>query len=197
MKDNAQASAPLLSDEEILALYRARDEAAIRETERKYGTLLSGLSHRILSDRRDCEECVSDTYLRLWQAIPPACPQSLRAYAVKTLRSLSIDRYRENHRGCRVPPALTISPEDCIEQPNGGDLPDEYAQAAAVGALISRFLHSLPEKRRYIFLERVYMAEPVENIARALSLTKSAVYKELNRTKEELKRYLAENGVYV
>ncbi len=197
MKQTDPTPSVPLTDEDILRLFAKRNEQAIAELERKYGRLLSTLANRILADKGDAEECVSDTYLRLWQAIPPAAPQSLRAYAVQTLRRLAIDRYHENRRTRRVPSELTVSMDECADFLSGGDSPDEYAQAEAVAALIGHFVRRLPERRRFIFMERLYMAEPAETIARELGITVSAVYKELARTKEELKRHLAENGVYV
>ncbi len=188
---------PAMSDEDILRLFGERNEDAIRETDRQWGRLLRDVAYRILGDKEDSEECVSDAYLRIWNAIPPARPQSLRAYAVQTLRHVAIDRYHENRRRRRIPSELTVSMEDCADLLSGGEAPDEGVQAEAVSALIGAYLRTLPEQRRFIFLERFYFAEPVETIAKELHVTRSAVYKELARTKDELKRYLAENGVYV
>ena len=81
-------------DSEIIALYNARDEAAIRENDRAYGRLRHELALRILGDRSDAEECVSDTWLRVWNAIPPASPPSLQAFVCKIVRRIAIDRYR-------------------------------------------------------------------------------------------------------
>lgn len=59
-------------DEEIVRLYFDRDEAAIRETDRKYGKFLFGIANNILHDRLDCEECRNDTYLGVIVAVEAA-----------------------------------------------------------------------------------------------------------------------------
>ncbi len=89
------SSAAPVRDEEIIALYFARDEQAIAETDRRYGRLCMKLSMEILESRPDAEECVNDTYLKTWNSIPPARPQSLRAYLLRIVRNLSISRLRD------------------------------------------------------------------------------------------------------
>lgn len=76
-----------MEDEKIIALYWQRDQSAIDETDRKYGVQLRGLSYGILSDREDAEECVSDTYMAVWNSLPPQRPKRLRAYAAAIVRN--------------------------------------------------------------------------------------------------------------
>ncbi len=197
MKHKHTIPSPPLSDEELLVLYHVRDERALVETDRKYRALLDTVARRILPDARDREECLDDTYLKVWNAIPPAQPTSLQAYLAQTMRHTAIDRHYQNHAAHRPPAALTESMEDYADLLSGGEAPDEAANAEAVGHLINAFLHSCPARQRFIFIERFYLHEPVDSIAHTLGLGKSAVYKILTRTKRELKAYLAENGVYV
>ncbi len=197
MKHKAPARPPTLTDEEIIALFEARDEHAIAACDGQYRTLLHTVARRILPDDRDREECLNDTYLAVWNAIPPAHPTSLRAYLAQAMRRTAIDRYHASHAARRPPAALTAPLEDYADLLSGGDAPDEAAHAEAVGRLISDFLRTRSERSRYIFMERFYLYESVPAIARALGIGESAVYKELTRTKQALKAYLAENGVYV
>ncbi len=191
--------APPLSDEELLALFRSRDERAVSETDRKYRRLLDSVARGILPDGQDREECLNDTYLKLWSAIPPAAPQSLRAYLVQILRRTALDRYETNRRERRMPASATLPIEDFAEllPAPAGEGVDEGVQAEALSLLINRFLREQSERRRFIFIEHLYLCTPIPAIARTLGVTQSAVYKELTRTKTALKEYLAENGVYV
>ena len=50
-----------MEDLQIIKLYWSRDEAAIQETNTKYGRLLNSISLNILSNHEDSEECVNDT----------------------------------------------------------------------------------------------------------------------------------------
>jgi RNA polymerase sigma-70 factor (ECF subfamily) len=86
-----------MEDQDIIALYFARDEKAIRETADKYGDFCESVAMGILGNRQDAEECVSDTYLRTWNSIPPKRPSSLKAFLGKIARNLSIDRLRHRH----------------------------------------------------------------------------------------------------
>ena len=106
-----------MEDEKIIALYWQRDQSAIDETDRKYGVQLRGLSYGILSDREDAEECVSDTYMAVWNSLPPQRPKRLRAYAAAIVRNLSLrrvrDRYSKKRGGGEV--ALVLEElEDCL-----------------------------------------------------------------------------------
>ena len=99
-----------MDDEKIIALYWQRDESAITATDTKYGALLRTLSSGIVASREDAEECVNDTYMALWGAMPPKWPERLRAYAAATARNISLRRYRDGRtlrRGAgEVPLAL-------------------------------------------------------------------------------------------
>lgn len=106
-----------MQDEKIIALYWQRDQSAIDETDKKYGVQLRGLSYGILSDREDAEECVSDTYMAVWNSLPPQRPKRLRAYAAAIVRNLSLrrvrDRYSKKRGGGEVALALEEL-EDCL-----------------------------------------------------------------------------------
>ncbi len=199
MKQHRPSVHPPLTDEEILALFAERNERALSEIDRKYRPLALSVIRGILPDERDREECVNDAYLKLWNAIPPAEPQSLRAYLVRVLRRTALDRYEANRREKRVPASATLPIEDFAEflPAPAGEGVDEGIQAEALSHLINRFLREQSERRRFIFIEYCYLCTPVPAIARTLGVGESAVYKELTRTKNALKEYLAKNGVYV
>lgn len=180
-----------MTDPEIIALYNARDEAAIRETESAYGRLCHELAMRILGDRSDAEECVSDTWLRVWNAIPPAAPPSLRAYVCKIVRRIAIDRYRMGKAAKRrsemtvaleeVEPYLAVPPEGEAELPR----------------LLEAFLRTEDELDRKLFMGRYWHAYPVKDMAARYGLTPNAVSHRLNRTRERLRAYLNERGYSV
>ena len=180
-----------MTDPEIIALYNARDEAAIRETDSAYGRLCHELALRILGDPSDAEECVSDTWLRVWNAIPPAAPPSLRAYVCKIVRRIAIDRYRMGKAAKRrsemtvaleeVEPYLAVPPEGEAELPR----------------LLEAFLRTEDELDRKLFMGRYWHAYPVKDMATRYGLTPNAVSHRLNRTRERLRAYLNERGYSV
>ena len=92
-----------MEDSAIIDLYWAREERALSETDAKYGGYCRSIAHNILKNREDSEECVSDTWLRAWQTIPPQNPVSLKAYLGRLCRCFAIDRYRHLRRRKRGP----------------------------------------------------------------------------------------------
>ncbi len=184
-------------DEQIIELYFARDEQAIRLTDEKYGKYLFAVAYNILGDRLDCEECRNDTYLDTWNAIPPSRPASLKAFLTRIIHCKALNRYKKKNAVKRIPSELTISVDELHAALESGEDIARVYDAEEIGRLIEEFLRSSTERRRHIFIERYYMAQPAEAIARELGLTVWSVYKELDKTREALRAYLAENEVYV
>ncbi len=186
-----------LADGEIIDLFWQRQESAIVKVQEKYGRLLFSLAKNVLGEDEDAEECRNDTYIALWNSIPPKRPRSLRAYAAEIARRIAINKYYERNAKKRVPSNLTVSMEECEELFLPEDIVINVLESKELGRIINEFVRSLPPKRRYIFMSRFYMSESVGVIARELRKTESAVYKELERTRKELKNYLEEKGVNV
>ncbi len=186
-----------LSDENIIELYWQKNENAIRVTNDRYGPFLYRIAYNILHDPQDCEECQNDTYLSVWNAIPPTRPQSFRAFIARIMRNIAIDKYYEKTRKKRVPSELTFSMEECGDLLSDREDPADEIMAEELGKMISHFLRLLGEKDRYIFMSRFYLVEPIEEIAKELHVTESAIYKKLTQLKAALKKYLAEKGVFL
>lgn len=179
-----------LSDDEIIALYWARDEKAITETEAKYKKYLYSVAYNILQLQPDCEECLNDTYLAAWKAIPPAMPKVLKAFLTTITRRIAINRYHANKRHSEMTVALSEL-EGILSESE-----DVSAQldARELGRTISDFLRGLSRRRRLIFISRYYMAEPIDAIAKQLQLSRSTVNKELAAIRKDLKEHLESEG---
>ena len=188
---------PFVSDEKIIDMYWQRDPDAIQETDQKYGKLLRNAAYNILSDLLDCEECQNDAYLRVWNAIPTTRPTDFFAYIMQTMRRLAINRYKEKSRKKRVPSQLTLSLEDLQNSLSSGVSIEEEYDAKVLGELISEYVRNLNDRQQYIFVDRYYMAETVEKIAADLSISERTAYREIERIKQGLKKYLEGNGIYV
>lgn len=177
-------------DEYIVELYFLRDERAVTETQREYGSFCLDLALRILGrdNRADAEECVNDAYLTLWRTIPPKRPIPLKAYLAAVLRNLSIDRYRQNRRRLR----LRELEETAQELSSALWVPD--SAEGELGEVLSEFLRSLSEEERRLFMGRYWHSYPVRKLAKQYGLTPNAVTKRLGRTREKLREYLNERG---
>lgn len=179
-----------LTDEEIVALYFAREETAISETSRKYGSYLLTVAKNILINNEDSEECVNDTYHKAWNAMPPAQPRVLRAFLAKITRRTAFDRYDATNRLKRVPPERMVSLSDLEGVIPDSFSPEEEVEARELGRIISAYLETLSDRQLYIFLLRFFYVMPVANIAKKLGCSQSTVHKEIAAMKQQLRQKL-------
>ena len=186
-----------LSDEEIIELYWQRNENAISETDNKYGELVFKIAYNILNDKSDSEECQSDTYIDVWNAIPPTRPRVFLSFIAKIARRVSIDLYRKKSNKKAIPSEFKSSIEElefCLQEKSNVD---EELAVKELAILINRYLRALNDKQRFIFVGRYYFSSTVEEIARQVGTTPSNIYKALEKIKRGLKSYLESNGVNV
>lgn len=188
---------PVIADEQIIELYWQREESAIQETDKKYGQFLFRIAYNILHDRMDCEECQNDTYLGVWNAIPPTRPTVFPAFITQIMRRIAINRYKEKTSQKRIPSELTVSMEDVMESLCSSQSVDAEYEVKQIGEIINDYVRKLSSRQRYIFIDRFYFAEPVEVIANDLSVSIPTVYREIDKIKHGLKLHLDENGVLV
>ena len=181
-----------MEDRYIVALFLRRAETAIAAVAKKYGIRLTALAQNILADRRDAEEAVSDTYLALWNTIPPQEPDPLSAYSFRICRNISLNKYRANTAQMRNA-AYDLSLEelaDCIPD----TAMDETLTARALGRTIDAFLTAQSRETRVIFLRRYWFGDSIKDIARSLGMKESAVSTRLSRTRSALNLYLIKEG---
>ena len=187
----------VIADEQIIELYWQREENAIQETDKKYGQFLFRIAYNILHDRLDCEECQNDTYLGLWNAIPPTRPAIFPAFITQIMRRIAINRYKEKTSKKRIPSELTVSMDDLNDTLHSGNSVEAAFEAEEVGKIINDYVRELSERQRYIFIDRFYLAEAVETIAEDLSISVPTVYREIEKIKQGLKIYLERNDVFI
>ena len=182
-----------MKDTQILDLYWARKEQAITETQQAYEGYCYSIAWHILYDREDSDECVNDTWLRAWNAIPPQRPSPLAGFLGAITRNLAFDRWQRERAGKRGGGQTALALEELAEcvsgQDAGGDLSLQELQAA-----LRAFLDGLPSDRREIFLRRYWCVEPVGEIARRFGRTENQISTLLYRIRKKLRLYLTERG---
>ena len=183
-----------MEDALIVDLYWQRSERAIAETDRKYGRYCMTVAENILRDREDSEECVSDTWLRAWNSMPPARPSILRAFLARITRNLSLDRWRRRNAERRGGGEMTVLIDELEECLEGGGRVEESVEASELAGCIGRFVSGLPEREGNIFTRRYFFAEEIPEIAERYGLTGNNVTVILSRTRGRLKARLREEG---
>jgi len=186
-----------MDDEKITELYWNRDEKAIEETDFKYKKYLFSIAYNIVHDRLDSEECLNDTYLGAWNAIPPTKPNVLKAFLTTITRRIAIKRYHSNLKQNVIPSEMTVSLSELEDFIAGdGDVDSEF-DAERLGRVISDFVRSLSDRRQFIFMSRYYLADPIDTIASDLSLSRSMINKELATIRSALKEKLESEGYLI
>ena len=185
-----------MDDTRIIDLYWQRDESAITETDHKYGRFCQKLAMNILHNFQDSEECVSDTYGKCWDTMPPQRPNSLRAYLGTIIRNLSISRYRASHAQKRFGGAEVLLSElaDCIPAPESVQ---RTVEAEELSELIGRWLGGLRADDRALFVRRYWSGDAVKDLAAELGIRPNALTKRLLRLREDLRRSLEKEGISV
>ena len=184
-----------MDDNQIIELYFARSEQAIKETDAKYGKLCFSVANRILENNEDSEECVNDTYLNAWNKIPPTRPNHLSAFLCKITRLISLKKLEFSSALKRT--STVIASFEELE----GVLQDQKISPATaaedLGKLISAFLRREKEDVRNIFLRKYFFCDSVSEIAERYRLNENTVKSMLFRTRNRLREYLRKEGVEV
>lgn len=185
-----------MDDHRIVDLYWNRDEAAIRETDARYGRYLWTIAFNVLADREDSDECVNDTYHKAWSVIPPRRPASLSPFLGCIVRHLAVDRYRHRTAVKRTMSEYALSLDELAECVSGGEEPHETAELRALAQAIGTYLSGLSREARNVFLWRYYFMDSIKEIARRLGLSESQVKSVLHRTRLGLREYLVKEGFF-
>ena len=181
-----------MEDRQIIKLFLQRSGSAIAATAKKYGSRLLQLAGNILRDPRDAEEAVNDTYLALWNAIPPEEPDPFSAYSYKVCRNTALNKYRGNTAQMRNT-AYDLSLDE-LAQCIPDTAMEETLTARELGRAIDAFLTKQSRDSRIIFLRRYWFGDSVKDIARALGMKEGAVSTRLSRTRSALNLYLIKEG---
>ena len=183
----------MLDDEEIIARYFSRDEAAVTATSEKYGEQCYGVSYNILRVREDAEECVSDSYLRVWNSVPPNRPPNIKCYLLKIVRNISLDRLKFLKRQRRSR-ELEISFSELENILPDIKIPTE-CETTDLANILNAFLETLSQTARIIMVARYWYFMSVAEISGRYGFSQSNVKTNLSRSREKLRKYLVERGV--
>ena len=176
-----------MEDDRIIGMFFERSENAISETQNKYGRYCHSIALRILGSDEDAEECVNDTYVSLWNAIPPQSPGNLKQFIGRIARNIAINRYNYNNASKRLRTSDIILDEysECIP-----DNAESIADNAAFKEMLNDFLEALPEDTRIMFLRRYWYFRDIKEIAEGMNISPGTVKSTLFRTREKLRCYL-------
>ena len=179
-----------MEDHEILALLTQRSDRAIGALSERFGNLLFRIAMNLVGDTQDAEECVNDTYLSVWNSVPPNRPLPLQPYICRICRNIAINRLRRSSAQKRAGYEISLDElAGCISAPRQED-------SRLLGQALNAWLHTLNKENRAIFLRRYWFGDSIKDIAAATGLTENTVSVRLGRLREKLKAYLYKEGYY-
>ena len=184
-----------MEDERIIDLYWQRSQEAISRTDEKYGRLCTKISLNILSNAQDAEECVSDTYMALWNSIPPQRPTCFQAFAAAIVRNLSLMKLREQYARKRGGGEFDLVLDELKDTIASGDSVEAECERKEFAAAVNQFLCTLSADDRNIFVCRYWFFASIAVIALRFKCSQSKVKTSLFRTRQKLRLYLSKEGL--
>ncbi len=181
-----------MDDKRIIELFYERSEKAIEETAKKYGKYIFHIANDLLKNDADAEEVVNDTYLRMWNNIPPAVPEPLKGYIATVAKRLALNRLRDRERAKRFGGISSEALDELSEILSGKE--DDPIDTYALRDALNSFLASLNTKTRDIFVRRYWYAAPVKEIADEFGMTENNIAVLMLRTRNKLKKFLKKEG---
>lgn len=185
-----------LNDQQIIHLYLSRTEQAIKETKNKYSSFCRKIAFNILANNEDTDECENDTYLKIWNSIPPNKPASLKAYIGRITRNIAIDLWKKNHTRKRNAgiEILFSELEDVISSTSQTE--NEY-ELAELTSVINNWLSTLSRQEQSLFVLRYWQGESVKNISEQWNTSPSKLSGKLFRLRQSLKSTLEKEGIFL
>ncbi len=186
-----------MNDEKIIELYFTRSEDAISETDKKYGGVCRSTAYNILGNHEDTEECVNDTYMKVWNVIPPQRPAKLGSFVMRIVRNLAIDIYKKRNAVKNRNGYNTVSFDEISEFLPVSENVESIADRNAVLKAVESFLQTLPRDKRIMFVRRYFYCSKYGDIAKELHTTEGNVTVTLRRIREKLRSYLEKEGIEI
>ena len=185
-----------MADEQIIELFFARSEQAIRELDDRYGRVFHKTSYNILNNQLDAEECVNDAYLGTWNTIPPTKPNSLLAYVCQIVRNISLKRYYLK-KALKRNSTYDVAMEELDACLASSSTVEDEIETKELTLIIESFLDTLSKENRVIFLQRYWFSDTYSDIAQKVGISEKSVSVRLTRIRKKMREYLVEREVLV
>ena len=183
----------IITDTDIIDLLFARREDGLNHVAKQYGKECHRIARNVLGSEQDAEDCVNDTYIRVWNSIPPARPKSLRAFILTVTRNLAIDKLRTNRAGRRIPADVCIPLAELEEHLEGIAISDEQ-RMEDLRRIINEFLDSLSQKDAALFVRRYWYLDSVRRLSEISGYSENNVYQRLFVMRKKLRDRLIKEG---
>ena len=183
-----------MTDDKIIQLFFQRQEVAIKETQKKYGSYCFKIANSLLNNKEDTEECLNDTWLKAWESIPPTRPTYFNLFLAKIVRNFAINKYRSKHTHKRGKGEIALVLDELEECITGEADVETLYIAEELQNTINKFVRGLSEKDGNVFIRRYFYADPIKDISKRYHISENNVRVMLSRTRNRLKLMLEKEG---
>ncbi len=182
-----------MKDDDIIDLFFARDEKAVKEVSAKYRPYCYKIAWNLLANKEDVEECLNDTWFSVWSRIPPARPFALAQFCGQITRNLSIDRLRKKHAGKR-PDVHMADVLGEMDQLNVAYTMDDQLAEKELLKVINDFLGKMKAEDRDIFVRRYWFLDSIAAISKRHHMSAGSIKMNLYRNRKKLQKVLEKEG---
>ena len=187
----------MVEDQQIVALYWARNERSIEESARKYGKYCFSIAYNILSDTDDAQECVNDAYYNAWNSMPPHRPAVLSTFLGRITRFVSLKKWRAKRTQKRGQGTVEVAYEELSECIASAQSVDEAMQAQELARVIDAFLNTLKPQEQRVFICRYWYFDAVSAISKQFGCSESKIKSMLYRVRKKLRTKLIQEGIII
>lgn len=184
-----------MQEDSLWQLYCRREEEAIQKTIDAYGSYCRTVAGNILANPEDVEEALADTWLKVWNAVPPQKPKYWNLFLAKITRGCALDIWRKNHAACRGGGQTVLALEELRQCVSSLGSPEKQLHTQALTQAVSAFVGKLPDRHRIIFLRRYFYMEDIGTIAASCAMKEANVRMLLSRIRQKLKKHLIQEGL--
>ncbi|MCQ2417597.1 MAG: sigma-70 family RNA polymerase sigma factor [Oscillospiraceae bacterium] len=161
----------------------------------EYGSMCMSFAYNILRNQEDAEECWNDTLLAIWNAIPPACPENLKAFIFRILRNIALDQYRKKHSVKRGNGEYECAIDELAEILAGSNNTESEVENREMLSAVNAFLNTLSDTKKELFMKRYWRLCSIADIAEEYHLSENNVKVTLHRVRQNLQKHLKKEGL--
>lgn len=179
-----------MKDQKIIDLIIEENEEGFIKLANKYEKLLFYIAKGILGNRtEDIEECINDTYLKLWNNIEKydSDRASLKTYLKIIVRNTAINKLRDlgRHENNKISNDITEVAKFYID--NNQSVEKQVFSKESMKTL-NTLIKELKAKDQEIIIRKYFYLQSSKHIAKAMKMTVSAVDSRTSRTRKNLQK---------
>lgn len=179
----AWSGSPADMEERLAIRCRSGDLTAFDELVSRYQLRLFRFAFRLLQDRAEAEDAVQDTFVRAYRALPAYRPDG---FFSSWIYRIALNECRRRMRGRKPTVPLELTPV-CTGQPD----PQQIVLNHERNRQLRDAIDALPEHYRVVLILFYFEEMSVEQIARTVRVSISAVKVRLHRGRARLANRLA------